>query len=260
MLRVERLHYRKGPVPILRGISLSVGEGEFVAVLGPNGAGKSTLLKHAAGVLTPPPGTVFLQGDDRAYLPPREAARRVAYVPQVRDADIPFTAREVVAQARYPFLSVWRPTTRRDREQVTEAMEGVGILRFADRSFRSLSGGEQQKVLIAAAFAQDAPLLLLDEPTTFLDPAFQEEIFLLLVRICRESRRALLVVTHEVNRALLSADRIVALRDGETVCEGTPDEIAREERLEEIYGTRFLLVRHPEAGRAVIVPRGGEAE
>lgn len=255
MLRVDRLHCRRGGKEILRGVSLAVGEGEFVALIGPNGAGKSTLLKQVAGVLTPPPGTVFLGGRDRASMPPREAARFTAYVPQVREPDVPFTGREIVAQARYPFLSTWRPSTEEDRRRVAEAIGLAGAAAFADRPFSTLSGGEQQKVLIAAALSQDARLLLVDEPTTFLDPAFQEEVFRLLGEVRRARRLALLVVTHEVNRALLGADRIAAMREGSIVRDGPPGEIANAAALEEIFGARFLLAPHPETGRPLIVPR-----
>jgi iron complex transport system ATP-binding protein len=255
MLRVQGLTCVRDDRALLRDVSLFVDEGELVAILGPNGAGKSTLLKHVAGVLTAPIGTVSLGGVDRARLAPREAARLVAYVPQNREPDIPFLAREVVAQARYPFLSTWRPAGLEDRERVVRAMEQAGAAPFAERVFSTLSGGEQQKVLIAAALAQDAKLLLVDEPTTFLDPPFQEEIFEILSDLRKRERIALLVVTHEVNRALLAADRIVALRDGQVVREGAPESIANEEALEAIYGKRFLLVRHPEAGRLLIVPR-----
>ncbi|MFH1277847.1 MAG: ABC transporter ATP-binding protein [Candidatus Eisenbacteria bacterium] len=255
MLRVEGLRHRKGEKEILGGVSLAVDEGEFVALLGPNGAGKSTLLKHVAGVLSPPPGVVFLGGRDRASMPPREAARFTAYVPQAREPEVPFSTREIVAQARYPFLSTWRPSTEEDRRRVGEAIGLAGASPFADRPFSTLSGGEQQKALIAAALAQDARLLLVDEPTTFLDPAFQEEVFRLLGEVRRARRLALLVVTHEVNRALLSADRVVAMRDGSIVKDGPPGEIANADALEEIYGARFLLSPHPETGRPLIVPR-----
>ncbi|MBM3321075.1 MAG: ABC transporter ATP-binding protein [Candidatus Eisenbacteria bacterium] len=255
MLRIESLSFARGGRAILRGVSLSVAGGEFVALLGPNGAGKSTLLRHAAGVLPAPIGTIFLDGTDRARLSPREAARIVAYVPQGREPDIPYSAREIVAQARYPFLSTWRPAGAEDRMRVERALDRVGIAALADRVFSTLSGGEQQKVLLAAALAQDARLLLVDEPTTFLDPPFQEEIFRVLSDVCRRENLALLVATHEVNRALLAADRIVALRDGEVVREGAPGEIASAEALEAIYGVRFLLARHPNTDRLLIVPR-----
>jgi iron complex transport system ATP-binding protein len=255
MLRIRSLSFSRDGRAILRDVSLDVSPGEFVAVLGPNGSGKSTLLKHAAGVLVAPPGTVFLAGTDRARLSSREAARLVAYVPQGREPDIPFSAREVVEQARYPHLSTWRSSSAEDRARVEGALERVGIASLAERVFSTLSGGEQQKVLLAAALAQDARLLLVDEPTTFLDPPFQEEIFRLLGGLRRDAGIALLVVTHEVNRAILSADRIVALRDGAVVAEGPPGEIANEAALESIYGVRFLLARHPETDRLLIVPR-----
>ncbi|MBN1827132.1 MAG: ABC transporter ATP-binding protein [Candidatus Eisenbacteria bacterium] len=258
VLRVESLRCRRGEREILRGVSLRVGEGESVALIGPNGAGKSTLLRHVAGVLPPPPGTVFLRGEDRTRLDPREAARRVAYVPQVRDAEIPYTGREMAAQARYPYLSVWRPHREEDRRRVERALGEVGALDYADRPFDTLSGGEQQAILIAAALAQDARLLLVDEPTTFLDPTSREAIFRVLDRARRERGLALLIVTHEVNRALLSADRIVALRDGRVVREGIPEAIARVEALEEIYGARFLLAPHPVTGGMIVLP--GEYE
>jgi len=164
----------------------------------------------------------------------------------------------MIAQARYPFLSTWRPEGERDRLRVREAIDMVGLRGFEERTFSSLSGGEQQKVLIAAALAQDAPLLLVDEPTTFLDPRLQEEVFQLLLAVRKERDLALLVVTHEVNRALLGADRIVALGDGVVAREGPPEEMSQEDALASIYGIAFLTVKHPESGILQILP-GKEA-
>ena len=257
MLVVKNLEYSRGGRKILGGVSLSVESGQFVALIGPNGAGKSTLLRHAAGVYPSPPGRLFLDGHDRSRLDPREAARIAAYVPQAREPDIPFTVKEIVAQARYPWLAPWGREAPGDRARVDEAIDLVGLASMAARVFSTLSGGEQQKVLLAAALAQDARLLLLDEPTTFLDPPRQDEIFALIERACREKEIAILVVTHDINRAVVSADRIIALRDGLVVREGPPDDMASPGVLEEIYGSEFLLTPHPDNGRPMVVPRSG---
>ncbi len=258
MLKVDRLEYARGGKKILDGVSLTVERGRFVALIGPNGAGKSTLLRHAAGVYPLPPGRLFLDGRDRSRLDPREAAKIAAYVPQSREPDIPFTVREIVEQARYPWLAGWGKASSSDRMHIDQAIDRVGLGPMANRIFSTLSGGEQQKVLLAAAFAQDAKLLLLDEPTTFLDPPCQDEIFALIEEACREKKIAILVVTHDINRAVVSADRVVALREGIIVREGSPAEIATPQALEEIYDSEFLLTPHPDNGRSMVVPRSGE--
>ncbi len=259
MLDVRNLSYAPAGALILDHVSLSVGKGEFVALIGPNGAGKSTLLRHAAGVLPPPRGTLFLDGRDRSDLDARTAARIAAYVPQAREPDIPFTAGEIVLQARYPRLSTWGRQTEEDRRRAAAAMEEVGIDAMADRVFATLSGGEQQKVLLAAAIAQDASILLLDEPTTFLDPPGKDEIFRLMEGARRRWGIALLVVTHDINRASVCADRIVALREGRVVSDGVPGEVATAGVLREVYGSEFLLAAHPVSGRPMVLPRiGGE--
>ncbi len=254
MLRVEKLDFVRGGKSILDGVSLQVKPGEFVALIGPNGAGKSTLLRHVAGVFPLPPDRVFLDGRDRSKLAPREAARIVAYVPQAREPANPFTAGEIVRQARYPWLSGWGRGSERDRERVGEAIDRVGIGPLVDRVFSTLSGGEQQKVLLAAAFAQDAKLLLLDEPTTFLDPPRQDEVFRLIDQVCREKGIAMLVVTHDINRAVVAADRIVAIRAGVIVQDGAPEEVATAGTLADLYGGEFLLAPHPENGLPMVLP------
>ncbi len=254
VLKVDNLSCVRSGQTLLDRVSLEIGRKEFTGLIGPNGAGKSTLLKHIAGVLPVERGKIMFGDRDRSQMDPREAARHVAYVPQTREPDIPFTVREVIAQARYPYLSSWRKESDYDRRRVGEAMETVGVSDLSGRRFGTLSGGEQQKVMIASALAQDARLLLLDEPTTFLDPPFQDEIFRVLAELRRERHLAILVVTHDLNRVFVSADRVIAIRAGQIVIEGPPGELATEKALEEVFGARFQLTPHPDSGMPMVVP------
>ena len=179
----------------------------------------------------------------------------MSYVPQADTQAVPFTVEQFVLMGRYPYLSPFSPVGRADREAVREAMALTGTAAFADRLLGTLSGGERQKVYIAAALAQGAPIMLLDEPTTFLDYHHQDEIRELLARTAATTGRTTVSVTHDVNRAALESDRIVALRDGRVVFDGRPEEIMRPDVLQRIYATPFLLVAHPETGLPMIVPR-----
>lgn len=256
LLSIENIRWRAGGKEILRGVSFEMDLHQFVTVIGPNGAGKSTLIKQIAGVIPIQEGDIQLRGKSIRELEGRERARIVAYVPQNREPDIPFTPRQLVEQARYPYLGAFGKLDKSDRRLVEQAIALTRSESFVDQPFATLSGGEQQKVLIAAAIAQDAPLILLDEPTTFLDPAVQDEVYELLRQIRAERRVSILVVTHDLNRAILSTDRMIALRAGEIIRSGPPAEIAREDVLREVFGSEFLTIDHPTSGHPMILPRG----
>jgi iron complex transport system ATP-binding protein len=166
----------------------------------------------------------------------------------------PFTVEQFVLMGRYPYLSPFSPVSKKDREVVYRSMEQTGTSQFADRRLGTLSSGERQKVYIAAALAQGAEILLLDEPTTFLDYRHQAEIRMLLSQINRTSSATVVTVTHDVNHAVLESDRILALREGQVAFCGPPGEIMKQDILQQVYGTAFLLVDHPDVPLPVIVP------
>lgn len=255
-LSVQGLSARLGGRPVLSDVTLSAGEGERVSVVGPNGAGKTTLLKCVIGLVRPSAGEVRLAGRPASAMTRREIARAVAYVPQADGRAVPFTVREFVMMGRYPHLSPFTAPAKADFDAVDRAMELAGVAAFAERALVTLSGGEAQAAFVAAALAEEAPLLLLDEPATFLDPKHHAEVTEVLARAARATGAATVTVTHDVNAAALASDRVVALRDGRVVFHGAPRELMREEVLEEVYGRRFLLVEHPTAGIPVVMPEG----
>jgi iron complex transport system ATP-binding protein len=243
-----------GDRKILDAVSFDVRLGEAVAIVGPNGAGKTTLLKCLAGLLAGGSGRIRLEGRVLGEYSRKELARRISYVPQADSQPVPFTVEQFVLMGRYPYLSPFSPVGAEDRRVAEEAMEQTGTIEFAARRLDTLSGGERQKVYLAAALAQGGQILLLDEPTTFLDYHHQEDICGLLRRTAKERGLTMVSVTHDVNRAALDADRIVALRAGKVAFLGTADEIMRPDVLEGIYGCQFELVDHPQSGMPMIVP------
>jgi len=255
-IEVRGFTYRIGRKPILRGVSLDMREGEFVSIVGPNGAGKSTLLKCLNRILPGGEGEIRVHGRPLGQYSQIELAKEVGYVPQVEGRNHPFNVYEFVLMGRYPHLSPFSSPAPADRAVVERAMEITGTACFAHRRVGSLSGGESQKVHIAAALAQQAGILLLDEPTAFLDPHHQAEIFAILAKLNREGRVTVCSVTHDLNRAALVSSRIVALRDGEVVYSGAPAGIMNDDALGSLYGKRFLFVPHPETGMPMVVPEG----
>jgi len=254
-IEVEGFGFRLGKKRILRDVSFHVRGGEYVSIVGPNGAGKTTLLKCLDRIYTGGTGRIEVFGRPLAGYSQRQLARRLSYVPQADGRVFPFTVEEFVLMGRYPYLSPFSTVGREDREAVRRAMDETATAALGGRLLNTLSGGERQKVYIAAALAQGADVLLLDEPTTFLDYRHQAEIRELLAHANRQSGVTVVAVTHDVNRAVLDSDRIVALREGSVVFDGSPEEIMQADVLERIYQTPFLLAGHPAAALPMIVPQ-----
>jgi iron complex transport system ATP-binding protein len=255
IIAVRELSIRLGGKSILDRVSFDVRSGESLAIVGPNGAGKTTLLKCLNRILVADSGRIDVAGRPLASYSRKQLARWMSYVPQADAQVVAFTVEQFVLMGRYPYLSPFSPVGRSDREAVREAMSLTGTAALADRLLGTLSGGERQKVYLAAALAQGAPIMLLDEPTTFLDYHHQDEIRELLAHTAATTDRTMVSVTHDVNRAALESDRIVALCDGRVVFDGRPEQIMRPDELRRIYASPFLLVAHPETGLPMIVPR-----
>jgi len=256
LLLVEQVRYRHAPgsPEAVAGVSLRVDPGEVVGLIGPNAAGKSTLARIACGLLRPGAGSVRLRGDDAFALPRRERARRVAFLAQDEPADLPFTAREVALMGRAPHLGLWALEAPGDRALAESALAEADALDLADRPVAQLSGGERQRVFLARAFAQDAVLLVLDEPTGALDLSHQ----VLLVRAVRrraQSGRGALLVLHDLALAGAACDRLVLLRSGRMLAEGPSLEVLRPEVLGEAYGTEVHVVADPVTGQPLVAPR-----
>lgn len=258
ILRVENYAFAVEGKPILRGVSFHVERGEYVTIVGPNGAGKSTLLKCLMRILRGGCGTIEVAGRPLESYTQRELARHLGYVPQADGRTAPFTVEQFVLLSRYPYLSPFAPAAPEDHRAVRAALEATDTAALAARQMTSLSGGERQRVFIAAALAQQAEILLLDEPTTFLDYRHQAAIRGLLARANRAQGLTLLAVSHDVSAAALESDRILGLCAGAIVFCGTPGELMHAEVLRRIYQTEFLLVPHPQVPLPVVVPPATE--
>ncbi len=222
---------------VVRSLSLRLEPGEFVAVLGRNGAGKSTLLRALQGLLKGVEGRVTLDGRDLSGLSRRDVARLAAYVPQLAEPVFEFTAAEIVEMGLYARRPRLGSFSAADRGAVEEAMGMTGTEGLGGRRMAHLSGGERQRVFIARALAQATPLLLLDEPSLHLDISYQVEIYGLLRRLQTEAKKTILAAEHNINLAAAHAGRLVFLKDGRIVLEGTPAETIRAETVRDIFET-----------------------
>jgi iron complex transport system ATP-binding protein len=244
LIRATGLGWRAGRRQVLGPLDLAIGRGECTVLVGPNGAGKTTLLRLLAGMLAPSEGEVAYEGASYRGASRRELARRIAYVPQIRPARVPFTVAALVLQGRFPYLSRLRlDTTEADLAAARRALALAGVEALAERRLDELSGGERQCAYIAAALAQESPVLVLDEPTTHLDPHHQRQVAALLARLRGEAGRTILLATHDLNFASQLADRVALLAGGRVLAQGSPAELLGAERLGELFAAPFLAVR-----------------
>ncbi|MBU1072065.1 ABC transporter ATP-binding protein, partial [bacterium] len=223
-----------------------------------NGAGKTSLLRCINRVARGWRGAVNINGVSIAAFTQRELARHVAYVPQAGGRHSPFTVRETILMARYPHLTPFVSVNYRDLRFVEDALALTGTGSLADRAMHTLSGGERQKVMLAAALAQNARILLLDEPTTFLDPRHRDVFRRVLRTINREKGITVIEVTHDLNCAALDSHRILALRNGEIAFCGPPGQFMDNEVLSRLYERSFLFTEHPVTGQPMILPEEGD--
>lgn len=240
MLEVEGLRAGYSGRDVLRGASLEAHEGRITAILGPNGCGKSTLLKAICGILPARGGRVLLDGVDLAALSRKQRAQRIAYLAQERQIPDICVGR-LVLHGRFPYLDYPRRYREEDRRAAREAMERMDILDLAELPLNRLSGGQRQKAYIAMALAQDARVVLLDEPTTYLDAAHQYQV-LRQARALAEAGRHVLMVIHDISHALEAADRVALMREGAVALQGTPEEAYASGALEEVFGIRMARI------------------
>jgi len=253
ILRARGLEASYGPTPALAGVDADVEKGEIAAVLGENGSGKSTLLKVLARIVPASAGEVRLDGRPLASMPRRETARRIAYVPQSVDLVFAIRALDLVLQGRAPHNRGFASDSPEDRRRALEAMRACDVESLAERDASALSGGEQRRVFLARALAQDADVWLLDEPASGLDPRHRLELLEILARAHRERRATILLVTHEVDLAADLADRVLLLRSGRTLAQGPPSEVLTPENLRRAFSVDSRM-EVDSAGRRRWVP------
>ena len=252
------VHYRGSDRPAALDISLTAAPSRFTAVVGPNGSGKSSLVRALLGQAPLVRGSVQLGDESLLALAPRELARRVAVVPQREEPLLPLSVEEFVMLGRHPHRGAFGAPSPHDREVVRQAMQRAGVYEARDRRTDRLSGGEWQRVRIARALAQDAPVLVLDEPTTFLDVAHEMAVFELADELANEGR-TVLVVSHQLNLVARFAHHIVLLNRGQVAAAGSASDVMRGEILEAVYDWPLVVTRDPAVGAPALVPLRGRA-
>jgi iron complex transport system ATP-binding protein len=257
MLKIQNLSVSYGPRRILHNVSLDVQSGQVLALIGPNGAGKSTLVRAVSGVI-PYTGHVHTNGDDFASLSTLQRARFVATVPQAVLLPPAFTVWETVLLGRTPYLNFLGQPSQKDEEIARQALGRVSALPLAARRVGELSGGEQQRVLLARALCQSTPILLLDEPTAHLDLQYQVNLLELVHELADKDNLAVLIALHDLNLAAHYADRIALMVAGDIKAIGTPKEVLQPELIAEAYCLPVQVMKHPFLDIPLVLPDAGK--
>ncbi|MEV8317238.1 ABC transporter ATP-binding protein [Streptomyces sp. NPDC059900] len=244
---------------VVHGLDLAVPDGKVTVIVGPNACGKSTTLRALGRLLKPKGGAVLLDGDALTKLPTKKIAQQIGLLPQTPVAPEAITVADLVARGRQPHQHWWQQWSDEDERAVTEAMERTDVTALAERSVDELSGGQRQRVWIAMAIAQETDILLLDEPTTYLDISHQVEVLDLVRQLAAgtgegERGRTVVVVLHDLNQAARYADHLVAMKQGRIVAEGAPADVVTEELVREVFGLECVVVPDPVTGSPLVVP------
>lgn len=259
LLELDDVWFEVGGKAIVREVSLAPTAGSFLALIGPNGSGKTTVLRLLAGLLSPTRGTAYLEGRDLRRWSRREAARRVAVVPQDTHLDFAFTVRDIVAMGRHAHLGRFQPEGAHDRTVIEQAMARADVLDLRERPVTELSGGERQRVLIARSLATEAPAILLDEPTASLDVAHALETYELCRKLAQEGKTIVMAV-HDLNAAARYADRVAVMQDGRCVAQGQPEDVMNEHLLAKVFGVQVETHRSRGGWMSFVFHLGSVAE
>ncbi|MGV9392683.1 ABC transporter ATP-binding protein [Streptomyces olivaceus] len=244
---------------IAKQLSVEIPDNSFTVIVGPNACGKSTLLRALSRMLKPSEGRVLLDGSVIQSTPAKQVARTLGLLPQSSIAPDGITVGDLVGRGRYPHQGLLRQWSTEDERVVQESMARTGISELAERYVDELSGGQRQRVWIAMALAQQTPLLLLDEPTTYLDIQHQIDVLDLCAELHEEQGRTLVAVLHDLNHAARYATHLVALREGKIIAEGAPKDIVTADLVERVFGLRCQVIDDPETGTPLVVPAARKA-
>ena len=259
-LRAEELALGYGRKDVVHGVELEIPDGLITAVIGANASGKSTLLRGLARLLRPRGGAAFLDGKAIHKMKTIDVAAELGLLPQAPMAPDGITVGDLVGRGRYPHQGWFRQWTAEDEAAVAAALEATGTDELVARHVGDLSGGQRQRVWVAMALAQETDLLLLDEPTTFLDIAHQIELLDLLVALNRSSGKTIVLVLHDLNLACRYAHRVIAMKDGAIVAEGEPWDVMDAGTVGEVFGLRCSVIRDPVTGTPLVIPAAGAVE
>jgi iron complex transport system ATP-binding protein len=256
MLKIDSLTVAYEDKIVLEDISIEVRPGEILALIGPNGAGKSTLIRAASGVVPIASGQVSVNRRDLNGMSHSQRAKILAVVPQARQMGGAFSVWQAVMMGRTPYLNWLGQESESDKAAVWQALEQTCLEAFADRQIAKLSGGEQQRVLLARALSQNTPIMLLDEPTNHLDLQHQTNLLSLVKNLAKQKQLAVLMALHDLNLVSFYADKVALIVNGKLECLGTPGEVIRTENISAAYRTPVEVVPHPVTGAPIIFPQG----
>ncbi|SFD22190.1 ABC transporter ATP-binding protein [Bacillus sp. UNCCL81] len=254
-LWTENITIKYDNLVISRNLSVQIPDGSFTVIVGPNGCGKSTLLRTLSNLLKPSEGQILLDGKAITSYKSKEVARKLGLLPQSSTAPDGITVANLIAHGRYPYQSLIRQWTDEDEAAVISAMELTNTSDLSHRYVDELSGGQRQRVWVAMILAQQTPMLLLDEPTTYLDIAHQIEL-LELFKDLNQQGNTLVAVLHDLNHAARYADNIIAMKDGQVIAQGDPREIITAKLVEEVFGLKCIIIDDPVANTPLVVPLG----
>lgn len=254
LLKIDAISFAYEKEPVVREVSLDIQAGEFLGIIGPNGSGKSTLLKLIAGILPPDSREVYFRGRPLKSYPRKKLAQSMAWIPQEQNMPFAFKVAEVVMMGRHPYLSAFSFETENDFTIVERAMEQTQTIRFAERRFNEISGGEKQRVMLASAIAQEPEVMLLDEPTSALDLKYQVELLKILKDLNLQRKVTVVLAMHDLHLASKFCRRLVLLKDGRVVCDGPPEDILQKKILEDVYEVPVKIFRDESDGSFMISP------
>lgn len=255
-LRAENLTLSYEKKIVARDLSVAIPAGKLTVIIGPNACGKSTLLRTLSRLMQPQAGSIWLNGKMIHQLPTKEVAKQLGLLPQSSTAPGEITVADLVARGRYPHQTLFSRWRSEDSQAIDDAMRATGVYELADRLVDNLSGGQRQRVWIAMVLAQQTPLLLLDEPTTWLDIAYQIDLMELMCRLNRQNDRTIVVVLHDLNHACRYAGHLIAMKDGEIIAEGAPADIVTPELIKQVFGLRCHIIDCPISHTPLIIPLG----
>jgi iron complex transport system ATP-binding protein len=252
-MKINQITVGYQDLTVIENLTLEVGNAEFCAILGPNGAGKSTLLKSLIGYIPLQKGKIEIDGKDISDWNKKKLAQKISLIPQDFQLQFDHNVRELILMGRFPYLGYWESYSKKDYDIVERIIRQLDLQTMADKKFSQLSGGERQRVAIARALAQEAATILMDEAFSHLDVNHQIEIMQLLSKINKKQKKRILLVSHNLNLACEYCDRVIMLKKGKLIADGSPNEVVTKENIKKLFGAELLIVKHPISGKPNII-------